>query len=111
MERGWPVHHGDRWLVHADGWLQRCGTHPTLDATKNLVRTGQLRFFLLVPEIGVLGNGPGPSGMASSIAAWVRSTCAMVAPSVYGGTDQSTAQALPGDFGAGGSSVYRCDSA
>jgi hypothetical protein len=83
---------------------------PTLEATKDLIRTGQLHFFLLVPDGSGLGNGPGPSGTASAIAAWVRSTCSQIPASTYGGTDPSTVTARPGDFGAGGSTVYRCGS-
>jgi hypothetical protein len=74
---------------------------PTLARVRNLVSTGQLRFFLLSPaddEHGMFGRagtgpegaGPEGAGQALAITNWVRSACDKV----------------PGGVGAG--ALYRC---
>jgi len=93
------------------GGFSGSAPQPTLEAVKGLIRAGHLRFFLLVPDVGGLDNGPGPAGTASAVAAWVKSACAKIPAAAYGGTDASTVPAGFGDFGAGGSVVYHCASA
>jgi 4-amino-4-deoxy-L-arabinose transferase-like glycosyltransferase len=70
---------------------------PTLARVRQLVATGQLRFFLL----GAGGAGPGGrggGGTAAGIASWVESSCAAVPGRDYGATS-----------GAGGSgTLYEC---
>jgi hypothetical protein len=47
---------------------------PSLRRVRNLVSTGQLRFFLLgQPGMGLPGRAP--TGQAASITSWVRHTC------------------------------------
>jgi 4-amino-4-deoxy-L-arabinose transferase-like glycosyltransferase len=58
---------------------------PTLARVKQLVATGQLRFFLLggTGGFGGLGRG-GAGGMAAQVASWVESACAVVPAQAYG---------------------------
>jgi hypothetical protein len=64
---------------------------PTLAAVKDLVRTGQLRFFLIsgVGAGGGAGFGGGGS-TAATIDAWVRSACTAVPAADYAGTGATT---------------------
>lgn len=85
---------------------------PTLGRVKQLVRSGQLRFFLLG---GGFGTGPGPGGTVGSgsqsqlITRWVEYTCARVPAQDYGGTAAS-GQSSGGPAGPGGGSgtLYEC---
>ena len=64
---------------------------PTLARVKQLVSTGQLRFFLLGGAGGF--GGPGRGGADSTTAqvtSWVESACAAVPAADYGGTSGST---------------------
>jgi 4-amino-4-deoxy-L-arabinose transferase-like glycosyltransferase len=88
---------------------------PTLAEVKELVHSGQLKFFLLD---GFDGMG-GPSGLASTaIDSWVGKTCTEVPAKDYGGTTSSSSSASSTVIiGAGGSSVssgsdtlYECKS-
>jgi 4-amino-4-deoxy-L-arabinose transferase-like glycosyltransferase len=76
---------------------------PTLARVKQLVASGQLRFFLLGAGGGFGGGfGPGTGAGGSEvqqIASWVESSCAVVPATAYG------ASAGPA---TGGSSLYEC---
>jgi 4-amino-4-deoxy-L-arabinose transferase-like glycosyltransferase len=98
---------GTRFIAAADSW-QTAGTyiiatgrafmpiggftgaipHPTLTEFRQLIRDGQVRYFLLGPYGGLnisLHMGvPGTS--AGAILAWVKGSCAMIPPADYGGT-------------------------
>ena len=73
---------------------------PTLSHVRQLVHTGQLRFFLLG---GGFGTGPGPGGsvgggsQAQQIIGWVKSACAQVPAQDYGGA-----------AGGGSGIIYEC---
>jgi len=72
---------------------------PTLARVKQLVSTGQLRFFLLGATGGF--GGPGRGGADSTTAqvtSWVESACAAVPAADYGGTSGSA------------ETLYACDS-
>ena len=67
---------------------------PTLTRVKQLVATGQLRFFLLGGTGGFGGPGRGGAdGTAAQVASWVESACAVVPAADYG-TSGSSAQTL-----------------
>jgi hypothetical protein len=76
---------------------------PTLAAVKQLVRTGQLSFFLISGVGGGAGAGAGFGGgggsTAATIVAWVESACAAVPAADYAG---------PSAAGAGEQSLYAC---
>jgi 4-amino-4-deoxy-L-arabinose transferase-like glycosyltransferase len=81
---------------------------PTLDRVRDLVRTGQLRFFLL----GWFG-GPGfggaddNAGTVGAIESWVRKSCTDVPPQDFGSPPQEF-----GEFGGFGEpTLYDCGSA
>ena len=58
---------------------------PTLARVKQLVATGQLRFFLLGGTGGFGGLGrEGARGTAAQVASWVESACAVVPAQAYG---------------------------
>jgi hypothetical protein len=81
---------------------------PTLAAVKELVRTGQLRFFLLGgagPGAGFAAGGRGSASAA--IGAWVRSACTEVPAKDYG-APQSVAAVGMG-FSAGAQALYACN--
>jgi 4-amino-4-deoxy-L-arabinose transferase-like glycosyltransferase len=64
---------------------------PTLAAVKDLVRTGQLRFFLISGNGASGGAGFGGGGStAATIDAWVRSACAAVPAADYAGSSATT---------------------
>ena len=74
-------------------WAGSVGSvpEPTLARVKQLVSTGQLRFFLLGGAGGF--GGPGRGGADSTTAqvtSWVESACAAVPAADYGGTSGST---------------------
>ena len=80
---------------------------PTLAAVQHLVRTGQLRFFLISGTGAGAGfGGAGGGSTAATIDAWVRSACTAVPTADYAGT---AATATAG--GAGGQSLYACTKA
>ena len=65
---------------------------PTLAAVKQLVRTGQLKFFL-VSGSGAGGGAAlagGGGSTAATIDAWVRSACTAVPAADYAGTSATT---------------------
>jgi 4-amino-4-deoxy-L-arabinose transferase-like glycosyltransferase len=87
---------------------------PTLARVRQLVSSGQLRFFML-------GSGTrfGPGAVAATggtsepqqIAAWVETSCAQVPAQAYGGSSSSAAPGSGGPFaGPGGTSatLYEC---
>jgi 4-amino-4-deoxy-L-arabinose transferase-like glycosyltransferase len=77
---------------------------PTLAAVKHLVRTGQLRFFLVGGTGAGAGLGSG-GGTAATIDTWVESACEAVPTADYAAT-ATTATA-----GAGEGSLYACTTA
>ena len=70
---------------------------PTLARVKQLVTTGQLRFFLLngTGDGFGFGAGRGGGGVAATIASWVESSCSVVPAQDYGGA-------------SGAGTLYRC---
>jgi hypothetical protein len=77
---------------------------PTLAAVKHLVRTGQLRFFLIGGTGAGAGLGGG-GGTAATIDTWVESACEAVPTADYAAT-ATTATA-----GAGEGALYACTTA
>ncbi len=78
---------------------------PTLSAVKHLVRTGQLRFFLISGTGAGAGFGSGGGSTAATIDAWVESACKAVPATDYASaTATSTAS-------AGEGSLYACTTA
>jgi 4-amino-4-deoxy-L-arabinose transferase-like glycosyltransferase len=73
---------------------------PTLARVRQLVATGQLRFFLLGGSGDGFGGGAGRggSGTAAQVASWVESSCAAVPGQDYGATSGS----------AGSETLYVC---
>jgi hypothetical protein len=78
---------------------------PTLAAVQHLVRTGQLRFFLISGTGAGTGLGGGGGSTAATIDAWVQSACKAVPATDYAATT-ATATA-----GAGGEYLYACSTA
>ena len=86
---------------------------PTLARVRQLVGSGQLRFFLLG---GGTGFGPGAAAAAggasepAQIAAWVQASCATVPAAAYGGTSGTAAPGGGPFAGLGGASatLYEC---
>jgi 4-amino-4-deoxy-L-arabinose transferase-like glycosyltransferase len=78
---------------------------PTLAAVKDLVRTGQLRFFLLSGAGAGAGFTAGGGSTAATIDTWVRSACTAVPAADYAGTS-ATATA-----GTGEGTLYACSAA
>ena len=69
---------------------------PTLARVKELVSSGQLRFFLLGGSGGAAGGGSGGGGTtAQTIASWVQNACRTVPA---------------GDYGSGAETLYVCGS-
>jgi hypothetical protein len=71
---------------------------PTLARAKELVSSGQLRFFLLNGSGSGSGSGSGPGfsgggSTAQTIASWVRSTCRTVPAGNYEGSTATAASA------------------
>jgi hypothetical protein len=80
---------------------------PTLAQAQALVRTGQLRYFMISGSSG-LGPRGGDSGTVASITSWVESTCQQVPASDYGGTATAD-QNQPDGFGSPGAiTLYHC---
>jgi hypothetical protein len=73
---------------------------PTLAAARHLVRTGQLRFFL-ISGTGSGGGFGGGGSTAATIDAWVESACKVVPATDYAGTTATSA----------GDSLYACTTA
>jgi hypothetical protein len=70
---------------------------PTLAAVRQLVRSGQLRFFLLSGGGAGAGFEAGDRGSTSAtIATWVRSACTEVPAAEYGAAQSATAGASGG---------------
>jgi hypothetical protein len=78
---------------------------PTLAQVKELVKTGQLKFFLLSGAGGGFGGGRSGS-TASSIESWVEQTCTTVPAKDYGGTSTSGAVGAAG--ATSGGTLYAC---
>jgi hypothetical protein len=79
---------------------------PTLAAVQHLVRTGQLRFFLISGTVAGAGSARASGGStAATIDAWVRSACTAVPTADYSGA-AATATA-----GAGAGALYACSTA
>jgi hypothetical protein len=76
---------------------------PTLARVRQLVATGQLRFFLLGGTGGGFGGGAGRGGggAAAQVASWVESSCATVPGQDYGATSGA----------AGSETLYVCGGA
>ena len=70
---------------------------PTLAHVEQLVKTGQLKFFLLTGT--GTGGGFGAGSTVSSIESWVENTCSTVPANDYSGTSTTT--------GTGGT-LYAC---
>jgi 4-amino-4-deoxy-L-arabinose transferase-like glycosyltransferase len=85
---------------------------PTLAKVKELVRTGQLRFFLLDGGSGDgFGSGSGSGGSTSAaIASWAEKSCTKVPARDYGGTSaaRSDSGSSSGGFGGGTGTLYKC---
>jgi 4-amino-4-deoxy-L-arabinose transferase-like glycosyltransferase len=84
---------------------------PTLPHVKQLVRTGQLRFFMLTGTGA--GFGPGGSGADSQqIASWVEASCRQVPSQDYGGSSGTSVPGSsfggPGGFGTSSGTLYAC---
>jgi hypothetical protein len=78
---------------------------PTLAAVQHLVRTGQLRFFLISGTGAGAGFGGGGGSTAATIDAWVQSACTTVPATDYTDTTATATAA------AGGQSLYACSTA
>jgi 4-amino-4-deoxy-L-arabinose transferase-like glycosyltransferase len=79
---------------------------PALAAVQHLVRTGQLRFFLISGTVAGAGSARASGGStAATIDAWVKSACTAVPTADYSGT-AATATA-----GAGAGALYACSTA
>jgi 4-amino-4-deoxy-L-arabinose transferase-like glycosyltransferase len=77
---------------------------PTLAQVQHLVRTGQLKFFLISGSgSGGRGGFAGGGSTSSAVDAWVRSACTTVPATAYAGSTATT--------GAGGQSLYACSAA
>ena len=76
---------------------------PTLAGVRELVASGQLRFFLLGGAGGGFGDGAGRGGggAAAQVASWVESSCATVPSQDYGATSGA----------AGSDTLYVCGAA
>lgn len=90
---------------------------PTLAHVQQLVRSGQLRFFLLGGRAGPGLGGDTAGSESQKIASWVASTCARVPAKAYGGTSGTAgsgtssgagrAAGVPGGLGT----LYECGQA
>jgi 4-amino-4-deoxy-L-arabinose transferase-like glycosyltransferase len=78
---------------------------PTLAAVKHLVRTGQLRFFLISSGTGAGAGLGGGGNTAATIDTWVQSACKAVPAADYAATGTTAAA------GAGEGSLYACTTA
>jgi hypothetical protein len=78
-------------------------SEPTLARVKELVSSGQLRYFLIGGTGAGLGAAPSSANPTSqAIASWVTTSCATVPASDYGGTSSGTSA-----FGSPGT-LYIC---
>jgi 4-amino-4-deoxy-L-arabinose transferase-like glycosyltransferase len=82
---------------------------PTLARVKQLVSTGQLRFFLLGAGGGGAIGGHG-AGSSDAIAAWVHSTCTSVPARDYLGTPTATRSTSGFGAASGSQILYSCKS-
>jgi hypothetical protein len=64
---------------------------PTLARVRQLVASGQLRFFLLGGAGLGFGPGGGAGGQVEQVIGWVQSACAVVPAPAYGGTTGTAA--------------------
>jgi len=78
---------------------------PTLSAVKDLVRTGQLRFFLISGTGAGAGFGSGRGSTAATIDAWVESACKAVPATDYASTTATSTAS------AGVGALYACTTA
>jgi hypothetical protein len=82
---------------------------PTLAQVKELVKTGQLKFFLLSGAGGGFGGGGRTGSALSSIESWVEQACTTVPAKDYGGTSTSSTAGATGATGAAsGGTLYAC---
>jgi 4-amino-4-deoxy-L-arabinose transferase-like glycosyltransferase len=72
---------------------------PTLAKVRELVSTGQLRFFLVSGDSGFGGFGGGGNSTSSTINAWVEKTCSKVPAKDYGGSSTATLYVCSGSAG------------
>ena len=76
------------------GGFSGSAPEPTLTRVKQLVATGQLKFFLLGGAAGFGGPGRGGGGTATQVASWVESACAVVPAADYRATSGGSAGTL-----------------
>jgi 4-amino-4-deoxy-L-arabinose transferase-like glycosyltransferase len=89
--------------VLAMGGFTGSVSEPTLARVKELVSSGQLRYFLIGGTGAGLGAAPSSANpTAQAIASWVTTSCATVPASDYGGTSSGTSA-----FGSPGT-LYIC---
>ena len=85
---------------------------PTEEQFRHLVDSGKLRYVLLGGGRGMVSPSGGNATTATAqITGWVRSTCARVPSSAYGGTDSSgvaSAASRPVDAPVTAQTLYRC---
>ena len=90
---------------------------PTLAKVQDLVRTGQLRFFLIDGTGGtgaVAGFAPGGrGGTAAAVDSWVQSACSAVPAADYQAAAGTAGRGLgglgaSGGFGAAAGTLYAC---
>jgi 4-amino-4-deoxy-L-arabinose transferase-like glycosyltransferase len=83
---------------------------PALSHVKQLVASGQLRFFLLsgAGAGGGFGARAGGGSAAQTIVSWVESTCAKVPAKNYGATSSGATASASGAAGAGTTTLYEC---
>ena len=98
LGRGLTVHPRHRAGGHAHGRLQRHGPFPHLSAVKDLVRTGQLRFFLISGTGAGAGFGSPGGSTAATIDTWVQSPAPPPATDYASATATSTASAGEGSL-------------
>ena len=102
--------------VLAMGGFSGSVPEPTLTHVRQLVSSGQLRFFMLGSSGFGLGMARGGGSDAQAIASWVQTSCAKVPAEDYGTPAGTTPIAsaeppgIPGFGGAGGGSgtLYEC---
>jgi 4-amino-4-deoxy-L-arabinose transferase-like glycosyltransferase len=98
--------------VLAMGGFSGSVPEPTLATIKELVSSGQLRFFL----VSGTGSDPGftlaggRGSTSATIESWVRSACTQVPAKDYGGTTSATSPSAAGGGGTGGGTgtLYSC---
>ena len=93
------------------GGFSRTVPEPTLARVQDLVRTGQLRFFVIGGAGSLTGFATGGGDTAATIDSWVESVCTAVPAADYEPTAGTTAPAGAGGAGALGATtqfLYAC---